>query len=164
MALSEARILEVESVAFVENRDGILESTESGISWSLYTAGDSRGFNLEFDGEDGEMKIQTKHAELKGRIRNFLDKSAVVDAGRLGQRIEVGKTPAMDGPWEARFEYIDNDAPSGLNSVLGTGGSGEPGKSLEQSRLGESGIKGSWAGESTGVPFHSTEFQDSRIQ
>ena len=116
LALSEARILEVESVAFVENRDGILESTESGISWSLYTAGDSRGFNLEFDGEDGEMKIQTKHAELEGRIRNFLDKSAVVDAGRLGQRIEVGKTPAMDGPWEARFEYIDNDAPSGLNS------------------------------------------------
>ena len=116
LSLSEARILASEPVAFVQNRDRFLESTESGISWSLYTAGDSRGFNLEFGGEDGEMQIQTKHAELQGRIRNFLEKPALVEAGRLGQRIEVGKTPAMDGPWEARFEYIDNDAPSGLNT------------------------------------------------
>ena len=116
LSLSEARILGAEPVAFVENRDRFLESTESGISWSLYTAGDSRGFNLEFGGEDSEIEIQTKHAELKGKIRNFLENPAVVDAGRLGQRIEVGKTPAMDGPWEARFEYVDNDAPSGLNT------------------------------------------------
>ena len=40
----------------------------------------------------------------------------MADAGRLGQRIEVGRSPAMDGPWEARFEYIDDDAPSGLNT------------------------------------------------
>ncbi len=116
LSLSEARILASEPVAFVENRDRFLESTESGISWSLYTAGDSRGFNLELGGDAGEMEIQTKHAGLHGKIRDFLEKTALVDAGRLGQRIEVGKAPAMGGPWEARFEYMDDDAPSGLNT------------------------------------------------
>jgi len=116
LALSEARILAAEPVAFVENRDSLDASAESGISWSLYTAGDSRGFNLKLDGDAGEMEIQTQHAELRGNIRDFLGNSAVVDAGRLGQRIEVGRAPASDGPWEARFEYTDHDAYSGLNT------------------------------------------------
>ena len=75
LSLSEARILASEPVAFVQNRDRFLESTESGISWSLYTAGDSRGFNLEFDGEDGEMQIQTKHAELQRENPGFSRKT-----------------------------------------------------------------------------------------
>lgn len=116
LALSEARILATEPVALVDNRDRLDAGADSGLSWSLYTAGDSRGFNLELDGDAGEMEIRTEHAALQGEIRDFLDKPAMADAGRLGQRIEVGRSPATDGPWEARFEHVDDGASPGLNT------------------------------------------------
>ena len=116
LRLTGARLLRAEPVAFIPNRDRINVISESGLSWGLYTAGDSRGFVIEPDGSEGDIAITTEPAAFSCRVEEALSQTQLVDAGRLAQRIEIGRTPASSGPWETRFEFEDTNAQIGLNT------------------------------------------------
>lgn len=111
-----ARILGAETVGFIENRDRIVGVRETGLEWGIFTAGDARGFILELDRAVGEIEIKTAPASFTASVGEAMERPVIVEAGGLGQRVEVGRAPAADGPREANFEYVDREAGLGAHA------------------------------------------------
>jgi len=116
LKISGTNLVRVDPVALIENRDGITEMDENGLKWKLFTAGDSRGFVLETKNDRGSIDIWTGPATLSCEIKEVLAQTQKVDAGMLGQCVEIGRPPDLSGAWESKFEFEDTQAKPGMNT------------------------------------------------
>ena len=116
LRLSGARIKEIRPVAFIHNRDTVVEEGENRVAWKVHTAGDRRGLVIEFDRPEGDLVLNTGPAQLTAPLSELMSKDRLVEAGGLAQRLEVARPPAADGPWETRFDLEDKTAGPGTHA------------------------------------------------
>ena len=114
--LTDGRVLQARPVALIDNRDRLSQTGDAGLQWTIATAGDARGFELQLDGDGGSLQVSTGPATFSVPVADVLRSAATVDAGGLGQRVEMGPAPATDGPWDVAFELEDTQAPPGAHA------------------------------------------------
>ncbi len=116
LQLTDVFLRQVQPVALIDNRDRITQTANNGLTWDISTAGDARGFVLDLGGATGSLQVTTGPATFSLPVSGVLNTATTIDAGGLGQRVEVEPAPASDGPWDASFEFDDPQPNPGLNA------------------------------------------------
>lgn len=115
LSLDRGRILSAEERAFDLPWDGITRRTDRQVSWRSTTSGDIDGLLLRVDApDDAVATFDTKPARFSFRPSQ-LDTPLVIEAGGLGQRVEISRVPPQELPVSVSFSFTDHEVGPGTD-------------------------------------------------
>ena len=101
---SNARIAGATGWGFDQPEHGITAHTEREVRWASETAGDWDGVVVEVEG-DVPLLFESGPATFRFTPQDLAGGPLVVDAGGVGQRVEVELDPGPEQPRAVSFSY-----------------------------------------------------------
>jgi hypothetical protein len=114
LTLDSGRILAAEGWGFDQPENGITQANEREVRWRSLTAGDWDGIVVELDApDDAPLRFASGPATFGFTPRDVAAEPLVIDAGGVGQRVEVQRDPGPTQPRAADITFRDEHPPAG---------------------------------------------------
>jgi hypothetical protein len=114
LTLDAGHILAAEGWGFDQPENGITEANGREVRWRSLTAGDWDGIVVDLEApDDAPLRFAGGPATFDFAPRDVADGPLVVDAGGVGQRVEVERDPGPAQPRAAEFTFRDERPPAG---------------------------------------------------
>ena len=118
LVLTKGRILTAEPYGFDNPREGIVETTETRVSWRSNTSGDPDGVILTLDAPaDAALEFDAGGHRLTIPLGELGAESRVWPLGPVEKRVEARRMPRPRdlGPREVRFSFREDELEPGCH-------------------------------------------------
>lgn len=117
LTLEGGRILGVEPYDLSHPSDGVTEWDEQGVQWRSRTSGDVDGVTLELEMTAvAVLRVDTPSLREAITLRAVGDTARVLDAGAVGQQVELRWVRSDTGPLDVEWAHVDESPERGTNA------------------------------------------------
>jgi hypothetical protein len=116
LSIEDGRFTSVKQIAFKNPKQGIKNWDSDRIEWESSTCGDWHGLVVGVDHSLNTLvKFVSEPASFTFPVSNIFGQDIYVDAGKVGQFVNISRVPSEKGPSHTKFSFVDKNIKKGLN-------------------------------------------------